>query len=43
MDFAMYNFAIITAQFNKNNVDFDTAKAQVNGFMQTIFEFKKEI
>jgi prophage maintenance system killer protein len=38
VDFAMYNFAIITAQFNKNGVDFDTAKQQVQHFISTVFE-----
>jgi prophage maintenance system killer protein len=39
-DFFMYNFAIITAQFNKNGVDFDSAKAQVRDIIQIIFSNK---
>ncbi len=40
LDFAMYNFAIITAQFNKNNVDFETAKKKVTTFLNALFEPK---
>jgi prophage maintenance system killer protein len=36
-DFAMYNVALITAQFNQNNVDFDDGKAQVEQFLQTVY------
>mgnify|MGYP000748145258 CR=1 FL=1 len=36
-DFAMYNLALITAQFNQNNVDFDDGKTQVEQFLRAIY------
>ncbi len=27
IDFTMYNFALITAQFNKNRIEFETGKS----------------
>ena len=31
-DFAMYNIALVTAQFNQNNIGFDDGKAKVERF-----------
>ena len=36
-DFAMYNVALITAQFNQNGVDFDDGKNQVETFLKKVF------
>lgn len=36
-DFAMYNVALITAQFNQNNIDFDDGKAQVEQFLRAVY------
>ncbi len=37
-DYAMYNLALITAQFNLNNVDFDEGKAQVERFLKMVYK-----
>lgn len=37
-DFAMYNLALITAKFNKNSVDFDDGKAQVEQFLRVVYK-----
>jgi len=36
-DFAMYNLALITAQFNQNNIDFDDGKVQVEKLLRTVY------
>ncbi len=36
-DFAMYNLAIITAQFNKDGIDFDLAKELTESFIREIY------
>ena len=36
-DFAMYNVALITAQLNQNNIDFDTGKAQMEQFLRAVY------
>jgi len=36
-DFAMYNVALITAQFNQNNVHFDDGKTQVERFLRATY------
>ena len=36
-DFAMYNVALITAQFNKRGVNFDDGKSQVEMFLKKVF------
>lgn len=36
-DFAMYNLALITAQFNQNGVDFDDGKVQVEQFLKAVY------
>lgn len=36
-DFAMYNLALITAQFNQNGVDFDDGKLQVEQFLKAVY------
>jgi prophage maintenance system killer protein len=36
-DFTMYNLALITAQFNQNNVNFDDGKGQVERFLKTVY------
>jgi prophage maintenance system killer protein len=36
-DFAMYNVALTTAQFNQNGVDFDDGKVQMERFLKEVF------
>ncbi len=36
-DFTMYNIALITAQFNQHNVDFDNGKTQVERFLRAVY------
>lgn len=36
-DFLMYNVAVITARFNKDGVNFETAKEQVENFLREVF------